>query len=297
MIMPEFWRLESGERGVVAPGSWFRARTTLWMILLFSGAALLMLSSYELGDWLHLPEASGVYIGIFVPPAGFALYSLAVRFGERRGARELGLFGFVPSLAIGTLTGFSFMASIVALEWGLGLLSVSRGHWQHWFQYLVFNAYISAMVEELGFRAILLRLCARMFGPVPGLVISAALFALAHAGHASATDVALLMINGGLLLGVLYMVSGSLWVAIGAHIAYDFTEWSIFGVGDHDGYWVVAPSPGHAAWLTGGTFGPDGSVISAFVALALVCATLAIGRHRSGGAVMVVHAAPVAGRA
>lgn len=69
-------------------------------------------------------------------------------------------------------------------------------------------------MEELGFRAILLRITARVFGPVPGLLISAVLFALAHAGYMSAFRAALLFINGGLLLGVLYLLSGSLWVSI-----------------------------------------------------------------------------------
>ena len=158
--------------------------------------------------------------------------------------------------------------------------NVSPGHWQSGFHYFVFNAYISAVVEELGFRAILMRIFARMFGPLPGLLISAALFALAHAGHASPLAVALLVINGGLLLGVLYLVSGSLWLPIGAHIAYDFTEWSLFGYDNTDGYWVVAPSAGHAAWLTGGAAGPDGSVLSALVACLLIIAVVLIARRR-----------------
>jgi hypothetical protein len=40
----------------------------------------------------------------------------------------------------------------------------------------------------------------------------------------------------------------------------------------------VTPSADHAAWLTGGAFGPDGSVLSALVAIALIAAVLFIRR-------------------
>ena len=93
--------------------------------------------------------------------------------------------------------------------------------------------------------------------------------------------VALLVINGGLLLGVLYMVSGSLWLPIGAHIAYDFTEWSLFGVGDKDGLLTITPSVAHPAWLTGGAFGPDGSIISALVSAAIIVGVIVAGRVRA----------------
>jgi len=136
-------------------------------------------------------------------------------------------------------------------------------------------------VEELGFRAILLRITARVFGPVPGLLISAVLFALAHAGYMSAFRAALLFINGGLLLGVLYLLSGSLWVSIGAHLVYYFTEWSFMGVGDTDGYLVLTPSLRYPAWLTGGTIGPDGSIVSAIIAMTLISLALFVARIRS----------------
>ena len=216
------------------------------------------------------------------PAAWLALYGLAVRVCERRQPDEIALPNAPSYLLLGGATGFAFMALSLLLLWVFGLNDVARGHWQYGFHYLVFNAYISGVVEELGFRAILLRIFARMFGPVPGLVISSFLFALAHASHVPPVALALLVINGGLLLGVLYIVSGSLWLPIGVHIAYDFTEWSLFGVGDKDGYLVVTPSAGHAAWLTGGTTGPDGSVLSALISIALIAAVLFMARPRPG---------------
>lgn len=274
-------RLSYGNAGVLAPGKWLYPRAVAWAAVLFIFAALVYVASLQLAEWLTLPAVAGYWIGILLPLAGLAVYGLAVRLGERRSPNEIGWRNAPGYLMLGGVVGFAFMTLTVLLLWGLGLNKVNQGHWQSGFHYFVFNAYISAVVEELGFRAILMRIFARMFGPLPGLLISAALFALAHAGHAPPLAVALLVINGGLLLGVLYLVSGSLWLPIGAHIAYDFTEWSLFGYDNTDGYLVVTPSAEYAAWLTGGATGPDGSVLSAVVACLLMMAVVLIARRRT----------------
>jgi len=274
-------RLSLGNAGVLAPGKWFYLRAIAWAAVLFVFAALVFVGSLQLTEWLNLPDAAAYWIGILLPLVGLAIYGLAVRLGERRSPTEIGWKHATGYLLLGGIVGFAFITLTVLLLWSLGLNKVSQGHWQYGFRYFVFNAYISAVVEELGFRAILMRIFARMFGPLPGLLISAVLFALAHAGHAPPVAVAVLIIDGGLLLGVLYLVSGSLWLPIGAHIAYDFTEWSLFGYDNTDGYLVVAPSAGHAAWLTGGAAGPDGSVLSALVACLLIVAVVLIARTRT----------------
>jgi membrane protease YdiL (CAAX protease family) len=276
----EMWQLERATAGILAPGRWFWLRSILWTLCLFAFAALTFFASLQLGDWMRWPMQSQIYIGIFTPILGLVGYALAVRFGERRWPLELSLARVPAYILLGTLVGFSFMALSLAMLRLFHLNDVGLGHWRHWFGYLVFNAYISGVVEELGFRAILLRLLARMFGPLPGLLISSLLFALAHAHYAPFVAVALLIVNGGLLLGILYMISGSLWLPIAAHIAYDFTEWSLFGVGNNDGYLVVTPSLQHPAWLTGGSFGPDGSVLSVVVSLLMIGGVLTARRAR-----------------
>jgi len=275
MIKANLWRLERSEKGILSPGPWFWPRTLIWLVALFTCAAFAFFASFQLRGWLHLSAGAKYYIAILIPAAALALYSLAVSVGEKRHARELALSDAVPCTLLGGVIGFVFMAMSLVLLWICHLNSVALGQWKDWFSYFVFNSYISAVLEELGFRAILLRLLARMFGPIPGLMISAVLFAVAHASHAPSVALALLAINGGMQLGILFMVSGSLWTPIGAHLAYDFTEWSLFGVGDKDGLLNVAPSPQHPAWLTGGTFGPDGSILSALVSLSIIAGVVA----------------------
>lgn len=61
-------------------------------------------------------------------------------------------------------------------------------------------------------------------------------------------------------MGLLYVITGRLWMSIGMHLGYDFIETSVLGIGSHHGFLVNTPRPGLAAWLTGGAFGPDAAV-------------------------------------
>lgn len=72
--------------------------------------------------------------------------------------------------------------------------------------------------------------------------------------------------------------TGSLWFAVGMHAAFDWGETFFFSVPDSG---IVAP--GHllnstfhgSTWLTGGTVGPEGSVMS-FVAVGIAAAIFAV---------------------
>jgi membrane protease YdiL (CAAX protease family) len=72
--------------------------------------------------------------------------------------------------------------------------------------------------------------------------------------------------------------TGNLWFAVGLHAAFDWGETFLFSVPDSG---LVAP--GHllnssfhgAAWLTGGTVGPEGSVM-AFVVIGISAAIFAV---------------------
>jgi membrane protease YdiL (CAAX protease family) len=275
----EHWQFESGRTGVLAPGPWLWLRTLLWMVLLFGFATLAFFASLQLQEWIHLPAGSGYYRAIIVPALAVLLYGIAVHFAERRPVSELALRYAPLELPAGFLVGFALISLVLLLLWLLGLYDVGLGHWRNWFYYFVFTSYISAVLEELAFRAIVLRLVARLFGPLTGLIVSALLFGAAHASHASPVAVMQIVV-AGLVLGLLYVESGRLWLSIGAHLGYDFTEWSLMGVGDKDGALVVSPAPHASALWTGGNFGPDGSVFMTLVGLLVMAAILAVGAYR-----------------
>jgi membrane protease YdiL (CAAX protease family) len=267
------WQFEHGTSGVLSPGRWLWLRAMLWALLLSSGALAIFLATQFLGPWLHLPANSSYAIVLILPIAAFVLYAFSVHKGERRIAFEvLPSFAMVEDLAIGALFGFCILWAMVGLLWALGLYHVEWHRWQHIFDAFLFDSYLSGMLEELMFRAILLRILARAFGPRWGLAISSILFGVAHLTHGTWLAALGITINAGLTMGPLYMATGRLWMSVGLHIGWDFTETSILGVNSSDGLLLSTPVPGRSDILTGGSFGPDASVLSYAIGIIAIAA-------------------------
>lgn len=82
---------------------------------------------------------------------------------------------------------------------------------------IIFIAALAGIGEELLFRGLIQRLLSRRFGTWMGIVIAAALFSGMHLQFYGFFPRFLL----GVVLGILYAYSGSLWVAMLAHFFYD----------------------------------------------------------------------------
>jgi len=269
------WQFEPGTSGVLAPGRWLWLRAVLWALLLSGGTLLIFLATQFLSPWLHLPANSNYAIVFLLPIAAFALYAFSIHKGERRVAIEvLPSVAMLGELITGALFGFCILCAMVGLLWALGLYHVEWHRWQHIFNAFLFDSYLSGMLEELMFRAILLRILARAFGARWGLVLSSILFGVAHLTHGTWLAALAITINAGLTMGLLYMATGRLWMSVGLHIGWDFTETSIFGVNSSDGLLLSIPMNGRSDILTGGSFGPDASVLSYAIGIIAVAAIL-----------------------
>ncbi len=83
---------------------------------------------------------------------------------------------------------------------------------------IIFVALLAGVGEELFFRGMIQRLLIKMFkNPWPGIIIAAILFSAMHLQFYGFLPRFAL----GVLLGVMYWYSGSLWTAILAHFVYD----------------------------------------------------------------------------
>lgn len=137
----------------------------------------------------------------------------------------------------------------------------------------------AAFLEEMTFRGYLLQNLWEEWGIWPAVVITSVSFALTHAGNPHAREQALLTTSGLLVFAIWACMSlvwtKSLWLALGAHMAWNLTEGPIFGLPVSG---VLMPFPpvlsnivSGPAWLTGGAFGPEagaGSLIAVLVGLA-----------------------------
>ncbi|MHB1009468.1 MAG: hypothetical protein ACYC1E_09615 [Propionibacteriaceae bacterium] len=89
-------------------------------------------------------------------------------------------------------------------------------------------------------------------------------------------------LEAGLLFAALYAVTRSLWWTIGLHFAWNMVQGSVYGVsgsGSASG-WLRTQVTG-PAWLTGGSFGIEASVLTVVLLTAVGVWLLVVIRRRS----------------
>ncbi|HTY50500.1 MAG TPA: type II CAAX endopeptidase family protein [Steroidobacteraceae bacterium] len=122
-----------------------------------------------------------------------------------------------------------------------------------------------ALVEELMFRGYPFFRLARTAGPARAAVVMSLCFGAAHLGNHDETLLGIMqVISVGLVFCLAVWRTGSLWWALGAHAAWNWTQSFVFGCSNSGltagGTWLVS-APTGPAWLSGGTTGPEGSVL------------------------------------
>ena len=136
---------------------------------------------------------------------------------------------------------------------------------------------LPAVAEEALLRGYALQALAEAWGPLTALLVTSIAFGAAHFGNPEVTGLGLVNIAAaGLLLGAVYLRTGSLWWATGVHLGWNWghgyladvpvSGLELFDAPFYDG---VAQGP---SWLGGGGFGPEGSALATVVVLAAAAA-------------------------
>ncbi|MBA3891097.1 MAG: CPBP family intramembrane metalloprotease [Gemmatimonadaceae bacterium] len=120
----------------------------------------------------------------------------------------------------------------------------------------------AAFLEELIARGYVLHVLRGALGWWPAIVLTSAGFGLLHWWNPGATPFSLGLVTlAGIFLGVVVMVTRSLWAATLAHLAWNWTMAALLhapvsglGLGFPD-YRLVDAGPD---WATGGSWGPEG---------------------------------------
>ena len=279
-------RLALGTRGVLRPGRFLWLRALGWMLLLavaVQGPALMPLL---LGRILHVDVALTPALLVAILLVIYGGYVLLVRLGERRAADELALSRAPLEFGAGVLAGAGLMGLIYAALLAAGLYQVHRGGTPDWLEH-VSGSCATALLEELLFRAVAFRLLARAFGPVVALALSAVLFGAAHLVVPGATLLAAIAValEAGLLLAACLVLTGRLWLGMGLHAAWNFTQGPILGasVSGHarvDSLLSSAPADGASSFWSGGAFGPEASPLAVLVGLLAFAAIMTVAMWR-----------------
>ena len=260
--------LELGTRRFLHPGPLLWLRATGWAVALFMIFMLIDAAAVVGSDEIvkHFGESAGVAYVVAICPAALALYAGLTRLAEGRWPQELDLKRVAPDLLIGLAIGAAMLSAVVILLVVLGQYGVSGPFWGSPLG-MIRVGISSGVLEELIMRAILLRLLMRAFGAWPALLIQAALFGAMHLANPNASPMAAVAIamEAGLMLAAFYMLTGRLWMSIGVHAAWNFTQgwvWgaAVSGIAVKDSLFVSTPKPGAPALLSGGAFGPEASL-------------------------------------
>nr|WP_246587147.1 type II CAAX endopeptidase family protein [Stakelama flava] len=286
-----------GNARIVAPGRLRWLRAIGWMVLL----AVLVIFTFGL--------ISGGLVGVAASRAGIepadvnqtivllstilgalvatSLYAALVGWGEKRRASELKLRFFPFEVALGLAIGAAMMAAAVAIAWTAGWMTVTAVPVQTVTR-AVSESIQSGVMEEVLFRLVILRLLWRAFGIWPALGLSALIFGLVHLGNPNASLFAALCIavEAGVMLATFYILTGRVWVSVGVHAGWNFTQGWIFGaaVSGTDGFaggpLLTRPAADMPHWLSGGTFGPEASLAGLIVGTGVGAYTLWLARQK-----------------
>ncbi|MFO0830323.1 MAG: CPBP family intramembrane glutamic endopeptidase [Phycisphaerales bacterium] len=191
----------------------------------------------------------------------------------------------------GLVIGGLLVSVAVLVLWVLGVYRVEgvapRAEWGGIVSAALATNLAAGVVEEVLFRGVLFRLTQQRLGTWWALCVSAVVFGLVHALNPGATllNGVNLVVQAGVLLGAVYVLTQRLWMAVGVHMAWNILQQCVFG-GALSGMEVHAVLHGvlaGPAWLAGGEFGVEGSVVSTVVCLAAGVGALVAARGRFVG--------------
>ena len=220
---------------------------------------------------------------------GFAVYIGFVRLTERRPVTELALPGMGRELGIGLLVGAGLYTTCILVLMVLGIYKIDGLNPVSYMLPAIAIPLSSGIFEELLFRGVLFRIVEEWLGSWISLVVSSLVFGLIHLMNPAATLMGAIFISveAGILLAAAYMLTRRLWMSMGFHVAWNYTQSGVFsGIvsGGDSQPGLIKPAIDGPTLLTGGTFGVESSVI-AFVLCTATGVTLLIMAVRRGNIV------------
>lgn len=198
---------------------------------------------------------------------GFAVYIGFVRLIERRPVTELALPGMGRELGIGLLVGAGLYTACILILMVLGVYTIDGLNPVSYMLPAIALPLSSGIFEELLFRGVLFRIVEEWLGSWISLLVSSLVFGLVHLMNPNATLLGALFISAeaGVLLAAAYMLTRRLWMSMGFHIAWNYTQSGVFSgtvSGGDTEPGLIKPVIDGPLLLTGGPFGVESSVVA-----------------------------------
>jgi hypothetical protein len=151
---------------------------------------------------------------------------------------------------------------------------------------MVLGLALISSLEELVLRGHTLQLLAEGSGRWAAALLTGVLFGYMHAENPGANVAGLVnTAANGILLAWLVMRTGSLWMACAYHASWNITAATLLGMRlsglDHAGGLLATRLSG-PDWLTGGSYGFEGSVVIGLIEFAILCVAVALAPRLPG---------------
>lgn len=258
-----------------------------WRILLFFliMVFLVIVSEHTIDNYLGgLPEDKTMrlfYSVLLAAILGTVSTIIARRYLDRRSFISFGLdldmnalkdwvVGYFISFAMAAVVFFTMVVFGVTEFQGVNdQLFTSQFLIKFLLMFIMYCGLV-AWWEELVFRGFLLQNMISGMGKNLAVIISCLIYGLVHATNDNAGVLSSLII---VLFGYMrlygYLRTSQLWLSMGMHAGWNFFQGPVFGYAT-SGYAVdtiLVHNLNGPDWLTGGKFGPEGSVITVVVVL------------------------------
>jgi membrane protease YdiL (CAAX protease family) len=258
--------------------SWL-AKSAVVRLILLAGGMLALLIALQLGvrALAHIVPARTKTVVLSMSELAacgvmILAYRISVRRLEHRVAAEIAFSKSAWLFLPGVILGLAIFSVVYAILWSIGI-----AHYEGFGQWAGVvaagaAALAAAVGEEIVFRGAIFRIVDERLGSTAALLVSAMVFGLLHAMNPGATllSTTAIALEAGVLLAAAYAATRTLWLPIGIHFGWNFTEGGIFGAavsGGRSKGLLVFPLRGPAVY-TGGAFGPEASVWAVAVCLA-----------------------------
>ena len=242
------------------------------VMLAASGPFVLILLAFDqpvgnASDGIMLLAVSAAVIG------GVLAYWLYVRLIEWRGLDELAMSGALKETGLGVIVGVGLIAAVIGVIALTGGYRITGMNPPSAMVGAFSIAVMSGCVEEIVARGVIFRIVEESMGTWISTLISAALFGLLHANNPNATtfsSIAIAVSAGPLLAGA-YVLTRRLWLCMGIHFGWNFALAGIFGaaMSGNDMEGLLECELSGPEWISGGAFGPEASVVTITMCIAL----------------------------
>jgi membrane protease YdiL (CAAX protease family) len=213
------------------------------------------------------------------------VYAWIVRRTEKRAPVDVGRRGAAGALGRGMMLGFGLFAMVIAAIASVGDYRVEGWGSVSGAITLLGSMTAAAVTEEVLFRGVLFRVVEGRLGTWWALALTGVLFGASHLinPHASLWGAISIAVEAGGMLAAAYAATRTLWLPIGLHFAWNFAEGGLFGTdvsGANQPQGLLHGVMSGSTWITGGDFGPEGSLYSVLAGIIVTTVFLAIAGRR-----------------